>query len=379
MEDRYSESEKQFVIENYNKMTKKEIARCIGRSESSVKTFGQRNGLCGKSSKKWTDDEIEFLKNNYMNMTQQEMADKLGRGYTAIKTKCSLLGLVKLDLGWSDSHSEFLKNNYKNMTATEISKILNCKVSTVRNKAFDMGLLKDRYTIDKKFFKFIDTEEKAYWLGFLYADGCVRKFKGKSQLCVGLNERDLNHLEKLKKSLKSNAPISKRRRDNVVILTINCTELAEDLILLGCIPRKTYSELSIPLNIPQDLKRHFIRGFVDGDGWIIDGEYNGFDKVGIGIVSHKKNILLDFRKEFEKLDLRSKDKKIIYCDSSDVYTMTYASKTDSHKILNYLYNNSTIYLDRKYEKAQKSMQRCRTTLTSIEDVVEKRGKSVITE
>ena len=53
-----------------------------------------------------------------MNMTQQEMADKLGRGYTAIKTKCSLLGVVKLDLGWSDSHSEFLKNNYKNMTAT---------------------------------------------------------------------------------------------------------------------------------------------------------------------------------------------------------------------------------------------------------------------
>ena len=379
MENKYSESEKKFVIENYNKMTKREIAKHIGRSESSVKTFGQRNGLCGQPSKKWTDDEIEFLKNNYMNMTQQEMANELGRGYTAIKTKCSLLGLIKLDLSWSDSHSEFLKQNYKNMTATEIAKTLNCKVSTVRNKAFELGLQKDRYVINKDFFKSIDTEEKSYWLGFLYADGCVRKLKGKSHLCIGLSAKDINHLEKFKKSLESNAPIAKRERDSAVILTINCTELAEDLISLGCRPRKTYSELSIPPQIPQDLKRHFIRGFLDGDGWIINGKYKGFDRRGLGIVSHKKNILLDFRKEFEKLDLQNKNKKIIYDESSNSYQMTYCSKVDSYKILNYLYSNSTVYLDRKYEKAQDLMQKCRITSTSIEDVVEKRGKSVITE
>ena len=58
--------------------------------------------------------------------------------------------------------------------------------------------------------------------------------------------------------------------------------------------------------------------------------------------------------------------------------MTYCSKVDSYKILNYLYSNSTVYLDRKYEKAQDLMQKCRITSTSIEDVVENILKSGIT-
>lgn len=355
MENNYSEYERNFVIDNYNKMTKKEIANHIGRSESSVKTFGQRNGLCGKSSRKWTDDEIEFLKNNYMNMTQQEMASELGRGYSAIKTKCSLLGLIKLDLSWSNSHSEFLKQNYKNMTASEIAKKLNCKVSTVRNKAFDMGLLKDRYTVDENFFKNIDTEDKAYWFGFILADGCIRNFKGKSHLCIGLNEKDEHHLNKFKASLKSNAPILKRK-DGAVVLTINCTKLAKDLMSLGCVPRKTYKELSMPPSIPHELRRHVIRGYVDGDGWITNTEYRGYRKQGIGICSLKQNILIEFRSEFEKLGLQAKSKKITLDKLSNTYELTYYSKVDSYKILSYLYNDSTIYLDRKYQKAQEVIQ-----------------------
>lgn len=354
MESKYSEYEKNFVIKNYNKMTKKEIAQHIGRSESSVKTFGRRNGLSGKGSDKWSGKDVEFLKDNYASMTQKELAKKLGRTPSAIKTKCSLLGLGKLDLSWSDFHADFLQKNYDSMTAKEIAEALNCKVSTVRNKAFNMGLLKERYSVNKDFFEVIDTEEKAYWLGFVFADGCVRKFKGKSNLCIGLAEGDGFHLEKFKKSLNSNSPISKK--NGVHKITINCTKLANDLISLGCIPRKTYEELSIPNQVPNKLVRHFIRGYVDGDGWVTKYEYKGNKKQGVGICSLKENILKEFRDEFDKLDIKNKNKKITNDKSSNTYSLTYYSKADSYKILNYLYSESSIYLDRKYLKAQDIIQ-----------------------
>ena len=43
-------------------------------------------------------------------------------------------------------------------------------------------------------FETIDTEEKAYWLGFLYADWCVSHYKTSKRVELALQEKDLNHL-----------------------------------------------------------------------------------------------------------------------------------------------------------------------------------------
>lgn len=42
------------------------------------------------------------------------------------------------------------------------------------------------------YFENIDTEEKAYWLGFLYADGYVNANEDKIELCLA--EKDFHHL-----------------------------------------------------------------------------------------------------------------------------------------------------------------------------------------
>lgn len=58
-----------------------------------------------------------------------------------------------------------------------------------------------KYKVNEDYFKLIDTEEKAYWLGFLYADGCVTQAtKYSKRLQVNLSIKDINHLEILRKT-----------------------------------------------------------------------------------------------------------------------------------------------------------------------------------
>lgn len=133
------------------------------------------------------------------------------------------------------------------------------------------------YELDTGFFKVIESPEKAYWFGFILADGCV--FNGRSPgLRVKLQELDLEHLFALRAALKSNHPVKKIRAKyshngkNLVSvlgsLDIRNAEMVEDLSRHGCIPNKTNIEASIS-GIPDDLFRHFARGYFDGDGSII--------------------------------------------------------------------------------------------------------------
>ena len=141
-----------------------------------------------------------------------------------------------------------------------------------------------KYTYNKNYFKQITTETQAYWLGFLYADGCISRFyrneKLKSMsLELTLQSNDIKHLENFRNDLEANIPIqhkiisNKYEADRIVI---NCTYMCQDLINLGCTPTKSLT-LEFPNNeiVPKHLLKHFIRGYFDGDGGIsyTEGEY----------------------------------------------------------------------------------------------------------
>lgn len=65
-----------------------------------------------------------------------------------------------------------------------------------------------KYQVNENYFEKIDSEEKAYWLGFLYADGNVRMHKNKSGILkLKLKQSDKKHIEKFSKCLNSNYPI----------------------------------------------------------------------------------------------------------------------------------------------------------------------------
>lgn len=126
-----------------------------------------------------------------------------------------------------------------------------------------------RYVQDNSFFEKIDTERKAYWLGFLYADGCVyEKSENNKIVILQLHPDDKYIINEFLKDINSDRPIYTDKK-GYVSTCIGNTKMANDLINLGCVPRKSLI-LKFPSEeiVPQNLIRHFIRGYMDGDGCI---------------------------------------------------------------------------------------------------------------
>lgn len=122
------------------------------------------------------------------------------------------------------------------------------------------------YKFNEKFFDKIDSEEKAYWLGFLAADAGIN-IPGIGRdagwvLCVNLQKRDKHHLEKFLKALDRDAPLYEE--DTCVRLQVGSKHLVESLINLGITPRKSHSLK--PWVGPKNLQKHYWRGMFDGDG-----------------------------------------------------------------------------------------------------------------
>lgn len=86
-------------------------------------------------------------------------------------------------------------------------------------------------------FKVIDTEEKAYWLGFLYADGCVGSTESKIEL--SLAEQDFHHIEKFRDFIGINNKISYRSAVKAYRYSFRSESCKQDLIDKGCIPKKS--------------------------------------------------------------------------------------------------------------------------------------------
>jgi hypothetical protein len=111
----------------------------------------------------------------------------------------------------------------------------------------------------------------AYWLGFLLADGCIVQRPRRSQtLVVALQGGDRAHLEALRAFLAAEHPIRTKGWHNCVALTIASDKLCDDLVRKGCHPRK-----SLTLCYPASgyfYRRHFTRGYFDGDGSIVVNE-----------------------------------------------------------------------------------------------------------
>ena len=213
-----------------------------------------------------------------------------------------------------------------------------------------------KYYCNEDFFEKIDTEKKAYWLGFIMADGYVQSHNNGKYLCIGLKIEDKGHLEKFKKDIEATYEIkeylSKGYNENhkIARILISSEKLYYDLRKYGIVENKTFYE-KYPI-IPLHLQRHFIRGILDGDGCIY---YAKRDKcLGVHICGNK-DLLLGITKYFESLGCSKNIQK-----SRSISDIHYSNKKALF-VLNELYKNSTVYMDRKYEIYKKyiNMQQCR--------------------
>lgn len=191
-------------------------------------------------------------------------------------------------------------------------------------------------------FENIDTEEKAYWLGFLYADGSVGLDRDSIEL--SLKHSDSDHLEKFKKFLDCTNPVhinSIRCR-----ITVGSKKIREDLIKWGCTPKKSFT-IRYPERLEAKYNSAFIRGFFDGDGSITRNCKECLFNTG-SICSASKPFLEDLLKILKKeCDLEVGIYKI--SQDSNTYVVIF-SDLKFRKLLNYIFFNSKIHLDRKYER-----------------------------
>jgi len=198
-------------------------------------------------NKRWTKDEDEKLTRVYNLHSIKEIAKIFNRSTTSIYTRASSLNL---------SHQ-----NYNRLFMSDKSR---------------------KYTLNERFFDNIDTEEKAYFLGLLYADGYNKEKKGVIE--ISLHKRDKDILELFKVCLETNRPLyeykddRKGRKTIKTVLSFNSLHMSKALVNLGCMQAKT-KKIKFPFFIRRDLIRHFIRGYFDGDGSVF---------IGKGKTVHKK-------------------------------------------------------------------------------------------
>lgn len=119
-----------------------------------------------------------------------------------------------------------------------------------------------KYPLKADYFEQIDTPEKAYWLGFLTADGSVAR----TNVSLELANIDAGHIAKFARAIESEAPISPTRQ-NCVRARFHSTRLAASLASLGLIQRKSLVVVP-PLEKLAGLEPYYWRGLWDGDGTI---------------------------------------------------------------------------------------------------------------
>eukprot|EP01084_Bolivina_argentea_P084284 152464_1 len=110
----------------------------------------------------------------------------------------------------------------------------------------------------------------AYWLGFLFADGCIYASGSNYRVKLTLKCIDHSHVEKFKNALLSSYHLGLAKTNHQTCCAVHSIYdnlLALDLIRLGCIPKKSLI-LEWPNNIPDEYVNHFVRGYFDGDGCI---------------------------------------------------------------------------------------------------------------
>lgn len=243
-----------------------------------------------------------------------------------------------------------------NTSLAAVARQFNTKADTIKRRMEVIGeQYQTRYKrkFNRDIFHTLDSVEKAYWLGFILADGYINEERG--FLKIKLAEKDREHLIKFSKFMgEENPPIQEETggaytKDNkCVSIEYDSRELVNDLVQnYNLRNNKSGKEEPITIQVSEDIDINnnfifaYIRGMIDGDGHVEDGY---FKYVGsLTSCEYLKNI-------FKQWYSFKEDHKYIY-EHGTIYSFEIRSKK-VNDILKKIYNNSTIYLDRKYQTVQ---------------------------
>lgn len=356
--------EKCEIIKLYsNNETILSISKKANMSRSGIYSILSKNGvkLHNKTPKsnilEINKDEVVGLYRNHVPV--KSIAQKYGVPFQAVYNKLKKWNVRIPKQTCSVKNAELNKaiiNNYLggksgikiakevNKSPSYVYEILKKNQIPIRDKHKMNGL-----EVFEDFFEKIDCEEKAYWLGFLMADGYVLK---PNKIGLALSVKDISHLEKFKKSIGSNAKIGQYETSGYSSaeycrLMVFSNKMYFDLVSHGCCPNKTFVAAFPDIN--EELYRHFVRGYFDGDGSLYVSKTNSNIKI-CGTKEMLLSIIQCFNEQVNGFSFQYKlyQKKTMIGKNN--YYLSFGGNNKTLAIAKWMYDNSNFFLDRKKEK-----------------------------
>lgn len=312
------------------------------------------------------DDDAKFIRDNIHKYSYKDFEEIFNRKYNTDKYKTATISAWIRNHGlkdfyipsnkvFSDSDIEFIKNNYSNMTYGQIAKTLGYTEKQIRCKAEHMGFTKNRI-FNKDYWETIDTPTKAYFLGFIFADGWIvmnKELRG-YEFGMQLQEQDKYILDILNNELGGKHIVKFLPKQinhigeqiihggNSYVLRIYCKKFVQDLYKLGIETNKTQKP-TYPI-VDREYFFDFLRGYIDGDGCY---SYYRKNNVYMQLVCASEEPLKYIHDVLNEYGIQTQ----IYPKYNHVYSLYCTNYNSMKKLVNLMYySNDVVCLTRKLDK-----------------------------
>lgn len=315
----------------------------------------------------------------------QATADVLGMPYPTLRYNVVKYGLEfkNMNKPIDTYHLQQLYDHHQSLD--KVAKDLGCTKEGVRHAMKRMGISINKlvkHSCDDDFFSKTN-ERSLYWVGFIAADGCVLDTKTRKGLSIALNVNDKNHLEVFKEHLNATNPIgeyivkaSKPEWNDTKKAEIKITspKLFDDLAKFNIVPRKSKIYTFPEWLVEHPQVHHFMRGYFDGDGsWYI-GSSKKTDQVFFSLRGTTE-FLEVYRSVLERECGIPKREKPIRVNGG-VGVLEYGGNGVATKIRDFLYQEASVYLERKFDivKDVEVVERLQVTPDLLLSMMERLGE-----
>lgn len=236
---------------------------------------------------------------------------------------------------------EYFKNQYTKNQIYSFCYRNDCKIKKISDeqKSHIQSQNARKYKINENYFKKWSSN-MAYTLGLWWADGCI--YGGKI-FDITLHRKDKYILKKIAQDMQYEGQLYDYVDQQASRINFSCVVIYKDIRALGGTERKSLTAI-FPQNIPDQYLPDFIRGYFDGDGsiWNVQGKRinSQFCSGSVKFLNKLLEIL------HNKVGIQGGS---IHLANESCYELT-LGKRDSIKLGNFMYNGSSFYLKRKYEK-----------------------------
>ena len=355
-------SEYSKISDLYNSgMSARAISKIYNCDSKVITKILKGLGLEIRSNRKIREDDKNDIAYLYSNgVSACNIAERYNISFSTVHNILREKNIERTDIKIKESQYEEVISLYNNgMSSSEIANKYNISDTTVRKVLHRCGVKMRTpeeynriYSVNEHYFDEIDTPNKAYILGLLYADGCNHGTN--NGISLKLQERDKSVLEQINIELKNQKPLTfrphQKGHDNyqdTYAIEIFSKHMSDVLFDKGVVPNKSLI-LTFPEWLDQNLYSHFLRGYIDGDGHIS----KDYSKASVSLVS-----TAEFCDSVAKIleNMLGIIEYHIYSPSGkdkNTRTLVVFGQERTKKILDYIYKDAKIYIQRKYNVYQ---------------------------